>query len=165
MSENTKQPEMEKECCPKFDPAPWDEKIIEWQDKLFIKEHVKAAFYMPLGLEDMMLKNCELMEKSGAMPARTDFIVMAADQTMFGADYYLHVTKEIPGKENVKISGKFLSKVFEGPFSKMHGWMKEMEQYVASKNEKLEKMYCFYTTCPKCAKKYGKNYVVLLAKI
>ncbi|MHC4509420.1 MAG: hydrolase [Planctomycetota bacterium] len=26
-------------------------------------------------------------------------------------------------------------------------------------------MYFFYTTCPKCAKVYGKNYTVLLAKI
>jgi hypothetical protein len=29
----------------------------------------------------------------------------------------------------------------------------------------MEKMYFFYTTCPKCAKVYGKNYTVLLAKI
>jgi len=26
-------------------------------------------------------------------------------------------------------------------------------------------MYFFYTTCPKCAKKYGKNYVVILAEV
>lgn len=29
----------------------------------------------------------------------------------------------------------------------------------------MEKMYFFYTTCPKCAKVYGKNYTVLLAKV
>jgi hypothetical protein len=29
----------------------------------------------------------------------------------------------------------------------------------------MEKLYFFYTTCPKCAQVYGKNYVVLLAKI
>ncbi len=23
----------------------------------------------------------------------------------------------------------------------------------------------YYTTCPKCAKKYGKNYVVILAQV
>jgi hypothetical protein len=27
-----------------------------------------------------------------------------------------------------------------------------------------KKTYCYYTTCPRCAKKYGKNYVVLLAQ-
>jgi hypothetical protein len=29
----------------------------------------------------------------------------------------------------------------------------------------MQTLYCYYTTCPKCAKKYGKNYVVLLAKV
>jgi hypothetical protein len=29
----------------------------------------------------------------------------------------------------------------------------------------LETLYFFYTTCPKCAKHYGKNYVVGIAKL
>jgi len=29
---------------------------------------------------------------------------------------------------------------------------------------KIEKMYMWYTTCPECAKKYGKNYIVKIAK-
>jgi hypothetical protein len=29
----------------------------------------------------------------------------------------------------------------------------------------LETLYFFYTTCPKCAKHYGKNYVVAVAKV
>jgi hypothetical protein len=33
------------------------------------------------------------------------------------------------------------------------------------KNKKVQKLYFCYTTCPKCAKAYGKNYVVLFAKI
>lgn len=28
------------ECCPRFDPSPWDNKIFEWQDKKFIKDKV-----------------------------------------------------------------------------------------------------------------------------
>jgi len=28
-----------------------------------------------------------------------------------------------------------------------------------------DKMYMWYTTCPKCAKKYGKNNVIILANI
>ncbi len=40
-----------------------------------------------------------------------------------------------------------------------------MKLFVQSKNKKLKKFYFYYTTCPKCAKKYGKNYVVLLAEI
>ena len=25
-------------CCPRFNPKPWDNKIITWKDKLFIKD-------------------------------------------------------------------------------------------------------------------------------
>jgi hypothetical protein len=63
------------------------------------------------------------------------------------------------------ISGTFLTKVFEGPFKNVGKWMREMKEYVASKGKTLKKIYCCYTTCPKCAKAYGKNYVVLFAQV
>lgn len=28
-----------------------------------------------------------------------------------------------------------------------------------------DRLYVFYTTCPKCAREYGKNYVVILAEV
>jgi len=35
---------------------------------------------------------------------------------------------------------------------------------VKSKDLTINKWYMWYTTCPKCAKKWGKNYVVLIAR-
>jgi hypothetical protein len=29
----------------------------------------------------------------------------------------------------------------------------------------MEKLYFYYTMCPKCAKAYGQNYTVILAKV
>jgi len=63
------------------------------------------------------------------------------------------------------LSGTFLTKVFEGPFQNVGIWAKEMEKYIKSKNQKLIKLYFSYTTCPKCAKEFGKNYVVLFGQI
>ena len=63
------------------------------------------------------------------------------------------------------ISGTFLSKVFEGPYRNMRKWIEEMKAFVQGKGQALQRMYFFYTTCPKCAKKYGKNYVALLAQV
>jgi hypothetical protein len=40
-----------------------------------------------------------------------------------------------------------------------------MKEYVENKEKSLKKLYFSYTTCPKCAKAYGKNYVVLFAQI
>ena len=63
------------------------------------------------------------------------------------------------------ISGTFLCKVFEGPYRNMRKWIEEMKAFVLSKGRSLQKLYFFYTTCPKCAKKYGRNYVVILAQV
>jgi hypothetical protein len=40
-----------------------------------------------------------------------------------------------------------------------------MKRFVKSKGKDAKKFYFFYTTCPACAKVYGKNYVVILAEI
>jgi hypothetical protein len=40
-----------------------------------------------------------------------------------------------------------------------------MKAYVEAQGKELKKMYFYYTTCPKCAKEYGKNYVVILAQV
>jgi len=63
------------------------------------------------------------------------------------------------------MTGKFYSKVYEGPFKDTGKWLKEFEQILDAKGFKGAKVYTWYTTCPKCAKKYGKNYVVLVAKV
>jgi len=63
------------------------------------------------------------------------------------------------------LSGTSLSKVFEGPYRDARKWMEEMKIYVRTRDKALRKLYFYYTTCPKCARTYGKNYVVLLAQV
>ena len=80
-------------------------------------------------------------------------------------DIYLAVNRRVEGLNNVTLSGQFLCKVYEGDFRETAKWMKDYETYTNRKNLKIEKTYMWYTTCPKCAKKYGKNYVAILGKI
>lgn len=40
-----------------------------------------------------------------------------------------------------------------------------MRGYANREHKEIQKLYFFYTTCPKCAKKHGKNYVVLFAQV
>ena len=40
-----------------------------------------------------------------------------------------------------------------------------MEAYVTGKGQTVKKLYFHYANCPKCAKHYGKNHVVLFAKV
>ena len=75
------------------------------------------------------------------------------------------VEKEVPDANNVKLSGTFLTKVFDGPYNAVPKWIKQMDEYVAEKGRKTKKYYFHYTTCPKCAKIYGHNYVVAFAQV
>jgi hypothetical protein len=74
------------------------------------------------------------------------------------------VSKEVPGAENATLSGKYYSKVYDGPFKDTGKWSKDFEEKANSKGLKVKKMFMWYTTCPKCAKKYGKNYVAILSR-
>ena len=91
--------------------------------------------------------------------------MLADENSLWGADVYIQVTKDIPGANMATISGTFLSKVFDGPYRNMRKWIGEMKAFVRGKGKGLQKLYFFYTTCPKCAKKYGKNFVVILAQV
>jgi hypothetical protein len=155
--------ESETGCCPRFDPAPWDEKEITWHDKLFLKDHVTSFFHIPLNMNKVMVKNMEKIKNANALAPAP--IMLSDEKSMWGADIYIAVSKDVPGSEMRKISGTFLSRVFEGPYKNAGKWVKEMKAFVGSKGKELKNLYFFYTTCPKCAEYYGKNYVVLLAKI
>jgi hypothetical protein len=151
------------ECCPKFDPVPWDGQIFEWENKKFIKDKVFTLFYMPINFGQVMTRAITKLEKEGAK--MSDWICLSDHTSKWNMDLYLAVDREIPDAENTTLSGKFLSKVYEGNFKDTGKWCKDFEEYTRSKGFQVEKQYMWYTTCPKCAKKYGKNYVVIVGKI
>ncbi len=91
-------------------------------------------------------------------------IVLADENSLWGANVYIEATKDVPGANMTTISGTFITKVFEGPFRNMRKWVEEMKRCVTAKGKTVRQLYFYYTTCPKCAKKYGKNYVVILAQ-
>lgn len=150
-------------CCPKFDPKPWDEKEVTWDNKLFIKDKVMSFFHIPVNMGKVIVKNMEKIQKADALTKEP--LMLFDEKSLFGSDIYIATTKDVPNSEMEKISGTFLTKVFEGSYSNMRNWILDMQKFVESKNKKVEKLYFFYTTCPKCAKHYGKNYTVILAKI
>jgi len=153
----------EHECCPRFDPEPWDETELTWENRRFVKDRVTSFLHIPLNFGAVMKRNLGPIQAAGAFP---DTVVVLSDENSpWGADVYIEVTREIPGATMAAISGSFLSKVFEGPYRDMRKWIKEMRAFVRSKGKSLQKLYFFYTTCPKCARKYGNNYVAILAQV
>lgn len=158
-------------CCEPFNPEPWQDtstgsvqaREITWKDKIFVKDRVASFFHIPLNFGGKVMKNMKLIQ---AASAEADHQLMLTDEnSLWGADIYIDVMKDVPGAQMAKLSGTFLTKVFEGPYQNAGKWALEMKEYVKSKGKELKKLYFSYTTCPKCAKAYGKNYVVLFAQI
>jgi len=58
-----------------------------------------------------------------------------------------------------------LSKVYEGPYGDTEKWCRDYESYTREQNLIIKKWYMWYTTCPRCAEKYGKNYVVIMGEV
>ncbi len=154
---------MDEECCPKFEPAPWDEKITEWKNKRFVKDKVFTLFYMPVNFGRVMKKLDEKVRNAGAnIP---DWLCLSDHTSKWNMDLYLAVDRKIPDAENTTLSGRFLSKVYEGPFKDTGKWCDDFKAYAGKQGLEIRKWFMWYTTCPKCAKKYGKNYVVILAEV
>lgn len=153
------------ECCPKFNPTPWQNKEHIWKDKLFVKGYINQIFHMPLNMGKVITEMFDKVEKAGAKPSAEEFLMLAYDPSPWKSEMYISVTNEVPNIENVTLSGKYISKVFDGPYNAVPSWINEFETYLKEKELKAMRYYFYYTTCPKCAKKYGHNYVVAFAQI
>ncbi len=153
-------------CCPVFDPEPWDRKTWEWREKLFLKDSLRTFFHMPnpATVGKVVDRMWTTATEAGAAPDLKDFILMANDPTAFRGDFYLNLTKEIPGANMVRISGTFYTRVFDGPYNAVPKWIRELKADGASRDKKFVDYFFYYTTCPKCAKKHGHNYTVAFAK-
>jgi hypothetical protein len=151
------------ECCPKFEPGPWDDKQVTWEGKLFLKDRVRSFLHIPLNFGAVMKRSMATIKAAGVMP--DEMVVLSDENSLWGADVYIAIAKDIPGVQTSRVSGTFLTKVFEGPYQNMRKWIEEMKAFVKGKGKALQRMLFFYTTCPKCAKKYGKNYVVILGQV
>ena len=94
-----------------------------------------------------------------------DWLCLSDHTSQWNMDLYLAVDQEIPGADNRTLNGKFYSKVYEGDFRETGKWCKDYDEILKVKGLTCKKMYMWYTTCPKCAKKYGKNYVVIISLV
>ncbi len=109
-----------------------------------------------------------MMKKIDAVEAKTadkDFIMLCGDPSPWKSELFINVTKEVPGAENVRLTGKYLTRVYDGPYGEVRKWVKDLREYPKSQGKKLKNMYFYYTTCPKCAKEHGHNFVVGFAQI
>jgi hypothetical protein len=150
-------------CCPPFDPSPFQDVELTWKDEPFVVDHVTSVLHVPLNMNRKMAKNQALIRAAGAEPAVP--LMLCDESSPWGTDLHIRVSKPVPGARMVTLSGTFLTRVYEGPYRDAPRWAADMHRFVAERGKTVEKLYFAYTTCPACAKAYGKNYVVLFARL
>lgn len=150
-------------CCLPFDPETFHEKEMTWKEKPFVKERVHSLFHIPLDMEHKVTHAMRLIEEADATPAQG--LMLSDELSPWRSDLYIDVTGPVAGTEMVSLSGTFLTRVYEGPFRDAPKWAADMREYCAAKGREARKIYFGYTTCPRCAKAYGRNYVVLFAEV
>lgn len=150
-------------CCPRFNPEPWENKMIVWEKKKFIRMRVRTFFFMPLNFGPVIRKADELIKASGATVQ--DNLCLSDHTSKWNMNILLAVDREVQGAENIELTGNYFSRVYEGPFRDTDKWCKDYSAVVKGKGMTIKKWYMWYTTCPKCAKKYGKNFVVIINEV
>jgi len=152
------------DCCPRFDPKPWDGKDLHFNAKPFVKAKTRSFLHIPLNMGSVFKRTFDAIEQADAH-SDYDFVVLSRDPSAWSGEHYFSVTKDVPGQTMAHLNGDYMTKVFEGPYRDAPRWARDMEAHVSDRGRQVKQTYFFYTTCPKCAKHYGKNYVVAVAEI
>ena len=150
-------------CCPRFDPDQWHGKILDWGQKPFVRTRVWCFFFMPLTLGSAMRRLDEQIRQAGG--TFVDAMALSEHTSPFTMWQYLAVDRPLPGMDNVPFNGRYRVWVFEGPFEKTGDWMRQAETDSKAERQQITRWFMWYTTCPKCAKKYGKNYVAVFGQL
>ncbi len=152
-------------CCAVPSIADWDEKEITFKDKRFIRSQTRSLLYIPLNMSKVMSELQRLADNAGATMDPKKAMILSRELSPWRAEQLYAVSKEIKGADNVVLTGKYLTKVFEGPYKNANKWHQYLLELAKSRGKTVDKTYFFYTTCPKCAKHYGKNYVIGFANL
>lgn len=151
-------------CCPRFSPDGWDRQTLHFEGKPFVRAVTHGANYVPQDMAEVFGMTFGRIAAAGALDAG-HALVLSRDLSPRETEHLFAVTADVPGTEMIRLDGNFRTRVFEGPYASAPLWQSEFADELAAEGTPAETLYAFYTTCPKCAAVYGKNYLVSVARI
>jgi hypothetical protein len=151
-------------CCPCFNPDGWDGVELHFKDKSFLRAETRGAMHIPLNM-GQVFKRVDLHAREAGGWDPSNMIVLSRDLSPWKAEHLFSIDTPVPDEAMTRLSGDFVTKVFEGPYREAGKWHAQMQELVRARGGPPGDVYFFYTTCPKCAKHYGRNYVVGVARI
>ena len=91
----------------------------------------------------------------------TDNMGLSDHTSRWNMNILISVDRVVSGMKNITLTGRYYFRVYDGPFSDTAKWCSDFYEAAKSKGFIVRKLYMWYTTCPKCARKYGRNYVAV----
>lgn len=152
-------------CCAIPDLKAWDNTKVSLADQHFIRAYTRSFMFVPLNMAKVLGRLHSTVVDAKAELPPTKAILLSRDLSPWKAEQLYGVSKPIDGADNVVLEGTYLSRVFEGPYSQAKSWFRELQEAAKAAGSRHDEVYFFYTTCPKCAKHYGVNKVVGLARV
>lgn len=152
-------------CCPVPNTSAWDRKLIEFDKRFFVRRFTRSLFYQPLNLGKVMTELFEVAQRSQVALPQTQSLILSRDLSPWKAEQLYAVSQPIAGEDNVMLDGTFATRVFEGPYRDAKQWYQQIKDYAREQGYTAKRIFFWYTTCPKCAKHYGKNYVIAVAEV
>lgn len=151
-------------CCPRFKPQGWDNQLLHFEDKKFVRATTRSAMHVPWNMGQVFTRVQGRIEDADAADPEKE-IVLSHELSPWEGAHFFAVEKDVPGEEMTTLSGDYITRVFEGPYRKAKDFAHDMEVAATAMGETAKTVYFFYKTCPKCAKEYGENYMIGVAEI
>ena len=151
-------------CCPRFHPEGWDGLDLHFRDKPFIRATTRSLAHVSLNMGKVIARvQGHIDSARAALP--DGYLMLSRDLSAWKGEHLIAVAADVPDEEMVTLSGDFITRVFEGPYRDAGKWHGKMQDQLRAMGKEPGTIWFFYTTCPNCAKAYGKNYVVGVAEI
>ena len=146
-------------CCARFNPEGWDGAHLHFEDKPFLRATTHSIAHVPLDMGPVFTRALSHATAAEALDPHQS-LVLSRDLSAFRGEHLFAVTKPVPDEEMTTLSGDFTTRVFEGPYSHVRTWHRQLEDEATAQGHPPGAIWFYYTTCPGCAKVYGKNYVI-----
>jgi len=151
-------------CCPRFNPEAWEGRHLHFVDKPFVRATTRALLHVPIDMGRVFTRVQEHIEDADAQEPE-GYFVLSRDISATQGEHLFAVTTSVPEEEMITLSGEYITRVFEGPYRRAKDWVHDMEVAAKAAGHRAKTVYMFYTTCPKCARDFGENYIVGVAEI
>ncbi len=150
-------------CCPRFDPDTWRDTALHFDNMPFVHVSTLSFMHLPLNMSSTFSATFEAIRSAHAR-AR-GYLVLTHHRSAWHDDHLFAVDRPVEGADMTYVSGTFHTRIFEGPYGDVPRWHDQLISEMTAAGRSVQDVYWFYTTCPKCAKAYGANFVVGLAQV